>query len=106
MTVRSVAVRRTLRFRTALFNRKPKACAFGFGAGHYAHASGLRLNDLAQSAWHGPGASDMPSAPSRFIPNPTPCGRSRREFLWQAGGGFAGLALIDLLARDGFFGNV
>jgi hypothetical protein len=40
---------------------------------------------------------------SRFIPNPTPCGRSRREFLWQVGGGFAGLALIDQLTRDGFF---
>jgi hypothetical protein len=39
----------------------------------------------------------------RFIPNPTPCRRSRREFLWQVGGGFAGLALIDLLSRDGFF---
>jgi len=35
---------------------------------------------------------------NRFIPNPTPCGRSRREFLWQVGGGFAGLALIDLLS--------
>jgi hypothetical protein len=34
------------------------------------------------------------------------CGRTRREFLWQAGGGFAGLALTDLLARDHFaFGN-
>ncbi len=40
---------------------------------------------------------------SRFIPNHTPCGRTRREFLWQAGGGFAGLALIDLLSRDGAF---
>jgi hypothetical protein len=39
----------------------------------------------------------------RFIANPTPCGRSRREFLWQVGGGFAGLALLDLLSRDGFF---
>ena len=39
----------------------------------------------------------------RFIPNPTPCGRFRREFLWQTGGGFAGLALLDLLSRDGFF---
>jgi hypothetical protein len=39
----------------------------------------------------------------RYIPNPTPCGRSRREFLWQAGAGFAGLALLDLLDRDGFF---
>ncbi len=44
----------------------------------------------------------MSSTPpgSRFIPNPTPCGRSRREFLWQVGGGFAGLALADLLARE------
>lgn len=37
----------------------------------------------------------------RFIPNRTPCGRSRREFLWQVGGGFAGLALADLVhAQD------
>jgi len=39
----------------------------------------------------------------RFIPNPTPCGRARREFLWEVGAGFAGLALLDLLSRDGFF---
>jgi hypothetical protein len=45
----------------------------------------------------------MASQAERFIPNPTPCGRSRREFLWEVGGGFAGLALIDLLSRDGFF---
>ncbi len=45
----------------------------------------------------------MSEPTSRFIPNPTPCGRSRREFLWQVGGGFAGLALVDLLSRDGFF---
>ncbi len=42
---------------------------------------------------------------ARFIANPTPCGRSRREFLWQVGGGFAGLALLDLLCRDGFFSS-
>src|SRR5436190_11241305 len=35
----------------------------------------------------------------------TPCGRSRREFLWQAGGGFVGTALSYLLARDGFFAH-
>src|SRR5882762_941011 len=40
---------------------------------------------------------------SRFSPNPTPCGRTRREILWEVGGGFAGLALVDLLSRDGFF---
>lgn len=39
----------------------------------------------------------------RFVPNPTPCGRSRREFLWEVGGGFAGLALIDLMTRTGAF---
>src|SRR6186713_2330742 len=37
---------------------------------------------------------------SRFIPNRTPCGHTRREFLWQVGGGFAGLALADLLAAE------
>ncbi len=31
------------------------------------------------------------------------CGRTRREFLWQAGGGFAGTALAGLLQNDGFF---
>ncbi|MDX2038741.1 MAG: DUF1501 domain-containing protein, partial [Isosphaeraceae bacterium] len=33
------------------------------------------------------------------------CGRTRREFLWQAGAGFTGLGLIDLLSADGFFGR-
>ena len=33
----------------------------------------------------------------------TPCGRTRREFLWEAGGGFVGSALTYLLAQDGFF---
>jgi hypothetical protein len=31
------------------------------------------------------------------------CGQSRRDFLWQTGGGFAGLALTALLAEEGFF---
>src|SRR5688572_23530663 len=31
------------------------------------------------------------------------CPGSRRQFLWQAGAGFAGLALTALLDRDGFF---
>ncbi len=34
------------------------------------------------------------------------CGRTRREFLWQAGGGFTGLALSGLLDGDGFFGRL
>jgi hypothetical protein len=33
------------------------------------------------------------------------CGRTRREFLWQTGGGFGGAALAGLLAQDGFFAN-
>jgi hypothetical protein len=35
----------------------------------------------------------------------TPCGRTRREFLWEAGAGFTGLALTAMLAEDGFFGR-
>jgi hypothetical protein len=31
------------------------------------------------------------------------CGRTRREFLWEAGAGFTGLALSSLLGADGFF---
>jgi hypothetical protein len=38
-------------------------------------------------------------------PSLTPCGRSRREFLWESGGGFVGTALTFLLARDGFFAS-
>ena len=33
------------------------------------------------------------------------CGRTRREFLWQMGGGFAGTALAGLLETDGFFSS-
>ncbi|MBK8979622.1 MAG: DUF1501 domain-containing protein [Planctomycetes bacterium] len=36
-------------------------------------------------------------------PRNTFCGRTRREFLAQAGAGFAGLPLVDLLGRDGLF---
>ena len=32
-----------------------------------------------------------------------PCGRTRREFLWEMGNGFAGLALGSLLSGDRFF---
>lgn len=32
-----------------------------------------------------------------------PCGVTRREHIWQMGAGFAGLAMVDLLSRDGFF---
>ena len=34
-----------------------------------------------------------------------PCGQTRREFVWQMGGGFAGLALTSMLDQDGFFGR-
>ena len=39
-------------------------------------------------------------------PRNTFCGRTRREFLWNAGAGFAGLPLVDLLSRDGFLGGL
>ncbi len=32
-----------------------------------------------------------------------PCGQTRREFVWEMGGGFAGCALTSMLAQDGFF---
>ena len=38
-------------------------------------------------------------------PRDTSCGRTRREFLWQTGGGFTGLALGSMLAQDGFLAN-
>src|SRR5215211_6447591 len=41
----------------------------------------------------------------RNKPSNTFCGRTRREFLWQAGAGFTGVALSALLDRDGFFGG-
>src|SRR5687767_828142 len=45
------------------------------------------------------------SAASNIRPANTFCRRTRREFLWQAGAGFTGVALAGLLDRDGFFGN-
>jgi hypothetical protein len=33
------------------------------------------------------------------------CGRTRREFLWETGAGFTGLALASILDKDGFFGS-
>jgi len=33
------------------------------------------------------------------------CGRTRREFLWQAGAGFTGLALTGMLGAEGYFAN-
>jgi hypothetical protein len=34
---------------------------------------------------------------------PSLCAGTRREFLWQSGAGFAGVALAALLEGDGFF---
>lgn len=34
------------------------------------------------------------------------CGRTRREFLWQTGGGFGAAALASMLQGDGFFNSV
>jgi hypothetical protein len=41
--------------------------------------------------------SDSPPAGGSF------CRRTRREFLWEAGAGFTGVALAGLLSGDGFF---
>ncbi|MFZ9881045.1 MAG: DUF1501 domain-containing protein, partial [Phycisphaerales bacterium] len=35
-------------------------------------------------------------------PENTFCGRTRREFLWQAGGAFTSVALAGMLSKDGF----
>jgi hypothetical protein len=40
------------------------------------------------------------NAMNRFRPNLTPCSQTRREFLGNLGGGFAGLALADLLHAE------
>ena len=42
-----------------------------------------------------------PSDPSK--PPGNFCHRTRREFLWEAGAGFTGLALTGLLSLDKFF---
>lgn len=39
------------------------------------------------------------------MPKLFPCSQTRREFVWQMGGGFAGCALTALLSKDGFFEN-
>src|SRR6185436_163113 len=46
-----------------------------------------------------PGISE-PSKPGADF-----CRRTRREFLWEAGAGFTGVALTGLLSQDGYFGN-
>jgi hypothetical protein len=45
---------------------------------------------------------------NRLPSDPAPgtfCRRTRREFLWEAGAGFTGVALAGLLSGDGFFGR-
>src|SRR5437588_12463462 len=44
-------------------------------------------------------SSDEPRPSGSF------CRRTRREFLWEAGAGFTGLALTGLLSGDGFFAS-
>jgi hypothetical protein len=40
---------------------------------------------------------------SQMHPDGQFCGRTRREFLWEAGAGFTALGLVDLLSGDGVF---
>src|SRR5687768_11770683 len=42
---------------------------------------------------------------SQCFPTRPGCTGTRREFLWQTGAGFAGVALSALLQGDGFFGR-
>ena len=42
---------------------------------------------------------------SSFSPKNTFCRRTRREFLWQAGGAFTSVALAGMLQRDGFLAS-
>ncbi|WLD13756.1 DUF1501 domain-containing protein [Planctellipticum variicoloris] len=44
-----------------------------------------------------PGRSQQPHTPT------FPCGQTRREFVWEMGAGFAGVALASLLDGQGFF---
>jgi len=43
-----------------------------------------------------------PCVPSVSTASRFPCGLTRREFVWEMGGGFAGTALAALLTQDGF----
>ena len=47
----------------------------------------------------------MPNKSRDTKPENSFCGRTRREFLWQAGGGFTSVALAGLLSSDGFFAS-
>src|SRR6516162_2887330 len=42
---------------------------------------------------------------SQSYEHPQFCRRTRREFLWEAGAGFTGVALTGLLGLEGFFAN-
>ena len=50
-----------------------------------------------------PRPADGGMPPSSSLRRLFPCGQTRREFVWQMGGGFAGVALSALLGADGFF---
>ena len=50
-----------------------------------------------------PRPADCGLPPSSSLRRLFPCGQTRREFVWQMGGGFAGVALSALLGADGFF---
>lgn len=47
-------------------------------------------------------SSHVPVGGSRLFP----CGQTRREFVWEMGGGFVGLALASLLDEEGIFGRL
>src|SRR6185437_228059 len=63
-------------------------------------SSSMSTNDFAQDDSASIPASQhvMRGRQSLF-----PCGQTRREFVWEMGAGFAGVALSSLLGADGFF---
>jgi hypothetical protein len=57
---------------------------------------GTNQNHSAKSTNQGP-AMHLGKSPSQLFP----CGNTRREFVWEMGGGFAGLALASLMGATG-----
>ncbi|MCH2295965.1 MAG: DUF1501 domain-containing protein [SAR324 cluster bacterium] len=47
----------------------------------------------------------MSQQTTQYLTNQPPCHNTRRAFLWQWGGGFATLPLIDLMTTDKFFSS-
>jgi len=83
------------RFWINSFNGKPQATA---ATVRRAAACGLPLNKRGRCSTHCHGVLVKTMSENRN----SFCGRTRREFLWQTGGGFTGTALAGMLSAEGF----